>query len=589
MSGPDARPVLQAQRHGGDRIAEALQAHGVTEVFTLCGGHISPILSASKARSLRIVDVRDEVTAVFAADAHARLTGRPGVAAVTAGPGITNTITALKNAQLAQSPVVLIGGAAPTALQGRGALQDIDQRPLVEPHVKRFLKMRRVRDLAPAVAEAFALAQSGVPGPVFIECPVDLLYDEASVRQWYADAAGKGTSLPDRALRWYLNRHAQRMFEGSQSATPPQPQPVSTPLAGDGALQKALAALRKSQRPLLVIGSQAVVQAAETQALAAAVHKLGIPVYLSGMARGLLGRDHPLQMRHQRRVALREADCVLLAGVPCDFRLDYGKHVRRSATLIAANRSAKDARLNRRPDVAALGDAGAFIRQLADKLGTPGTDWTGWCDTLRQRDAGREAEIDTQAGLPGEHVNPLDLFRALETEAGDNAIFVADGGDFVATASYVLRPRSPLSWLDPGAFGTLGVGAGFAIGAAQARPGSEVWIVWGDGACGWGLAEFDSMVRQRIPVIAVVGNDAGWTQIAREQVKMLHDDVATVLARSNYHQVVAGFGAEGLLVKHAHEVRPALQRARELARQGKAVLVNVWLDKTEFREGSLSM
>ena len=589
MSGPDARPMLQAQHHGGDRIAEALQAQGVTEVFTLCGGHISPILSASKARGIRIVDVRDEVTAVFAADAHARLTGRPGVAAVTAGPGITNTITALKNAQLAQSPVVLIGGAAPTALQGRGALQDIDQRPLVEPHVKRFLKMRRVRELGPAVAEAFALAQSGVPGPVFIECPVDLLYEEALIRQWYADAAGKGTSLPDRALRWYLNRHARRMFEGSQATTAPQPQPVNTPVAGDGALQKALAALRKSERPLMVIGSQAVVRSAEAHALAAAVRQLGIPVYLSGMARGLLGRDGALQMRHQRRNALREADCVLLAGVPCDFRLDYGKHVRRSATLIAANRSAKDARLNRRPDIAALGDAGAFIRALAGALGTPSAAWASWCDTLRQRDAQREAEIDSQAALPGEHVNPLAFFRALEAEAGGNAIFVADGGDFVATASYVLHPRAPLSWLDPGAFGTLGVGAGFAIGAATARPGSEVWIVWGDGACGWGLAEFDSMVRQGLPVIAVVGNDAGWTQIAREQVKMLHDDVATVLARSDYHRVAAGFGAEGLLVKHAHEVQPALARARELARQGKAVLVNVWLDKTEFREGSLSM
>jgi thiamine pyrophosphate-dependent acetolactate synthase large subunit-like protein len=589
MSGPDARPVL---RHGGDRIAEALQAQGVTTVFTLCGGHISPILSASRSRGIAVVDVRDEVTAVFAADASARLSGRPGVAAVTAGPGITNTITALKNAQLAQSPVLLIGGAAPTALQGRGALQDIDQRPLVEPHVKRFMKMQRVRDLGPAVAEAFALAQSGVPGPVFIECPVDLLYDEASIRQWYADAAGKGTALPDRALRWYLNRHAQQMFAGSAQASVPETQPVHVPQAAEGSLQAALAALRKSRRPLMVIGSQAVVQAAEADALAAAVHELGIPVYLSGMARGLLSRDHPLQMRHQRRVALREADCVLLAGVPCDFRLDYGKHVRRSATLIAANRSAKDARLNRTPNVTALGDAGQFIRRLAEALGAPDGGWAGWCDSLRSRDAEREAEIDTQAAAQGEHVNPLAFFRALEAEAGDNAIFVADGGDFVATASYVLHPRTPLSWLDPGAFGTLGVGAGFAIGAARARPHlptPEVWIVWGDGACGWGLAEFDSMVRQRIPVIAVVGNDAGWTQIAREQVKMLHDDVATVLARSDYHLVAAAFGAEGLLVRHAHEVRPALRRARELARQGKAVLVNVWLDKTGFREGSLSM
>ena len=575
--------------HGGDRIAQALQAHGVQRLFTLCGGHISPILSAAKARGIRVVDVRDEVTAVFAADATARLTGLPGVAAVTAGPGITNTITALKNAQLAQSPVILLGGAAPTALQGRGALQDIDQRPLVAPHVKAFMKMRRVRDLGPAVAEAFALARSGVPGPVFIECPVDLLYDEASIRQWYADAAGKGTSIADRALRWYLQRHAARMFAGSQDLAAPVVQPVQVPMAGTRALSAAAAALSKAERPLMIIGSQAVVQADEADHLAQAVARLGVPVYLSGMARGLLGRDHPLQMRHTRRQALREADCVLLAGVPCDFRLDYGRHVRRSATLIAANRSPKDARLNRRPDVAAIGDAGQFIGALAQTAGQPPERWAGWTATLRERDGVREAEIDTQAAVRGEYVNPLAFFRALEAEAGDNAVFVADGGDFVATASYVLHPRAPLTWLDPGAFGTLGVGAGFAMGAALARPGREVWIVFGDGACGWGLAEFDSFVRQGIPVIAVVGNDAGWTQIAREQVKMLHDDVATVLARSAYHEVVAGFGAAGLLVQRMDEVRPALQRARALAREGRAVLVNVWLDKTEFREGSLSM
>ena len=586
MNPPDNKPLA---RHGGDRVADALAALGVPCIFTLCGGHISPILSAAKARGIRIVDVRDEVTAVFAADASARLTGRPGVAAVTAGPGISNTITALKNAQLAQSPVVLIGGAAPTALQGRGALQDIDQRPLVAPHVKRFIKLRRVRDLGPAVTEAFELAQSGVPGPVFIECPVDLLYDEASIRQWYADAAGKGTSLPDRALRWYLGRHAERMFAGSHEHAPPVVRPVTTPLAGSGPLAKALAALQRAERPLFVIGSQAVVMAAEAQAVADAVARLGVPVYLSGMARGLLGRDHPLQMRHQRRNALREADCVLLAGVPCDFRLDYGRHVKRSATLIAANRRAKDARLNRRPDIAALGDAGQFLRALAQGQPTPPARWSDWVDTLRGRDQARETEIDEQAAARGEFVNPLAFFRALEAEAGDNAVFVADGGDFVATASYVLHPRGPLTWLDPGAFGTLGVGAGFALGAATARPDREVWIVFGDGACGWGLAEFDSFVRHGIPVIAVVGNDAGWTQIAREQVKMLHDDVATVLARTAYHEVVAGFGAAGIEVRQMDQVVPALRQARELARSGRAVLVNVWLDKTEFREGSLSM
>ncbi len=581
----------QAKLTGGDRVAEALQAHGVKTIFTLCGGHISPILTAAKARGIRIVDVRDEATAVFAADASARLSGTPGVAAVTAGPGITNTITALKNAQLAQSPLILIGGAAPTALQGRGALQDIDQRPLVEPHVKLFRKILRVRDLGPAVDDAFAIASAGLPGPVFIECPVDLLYDETIIRQWYADAAGKGKSITDRLLRLYLNRHVEKMFDGSGQAVAAGVQEIFAPAASAASIRATLSALTQSERPLLIIGSQALTIAAESAEIADAVAALKIPVYLSGMARGLLGRNHPLQMRHQRRQALREADCVVLAGVPCDFRLDYGRHIRRSSALIAANRSAKEARLNRRPDIAAIGDAGRFLQTLATEFNAtaaPST-WTNWTAQLRARDQVRETEIDLQADISGQYVNPIAFLRALEREAGEHAVLVADGGDFVATASYVMHPRTPLSWLDPGVFGTLGVGAGFALGAATCRPGSEVWIIFGDGACGYGLAEFDTFVRHGIAVIAVVGNDAGWTQIAREQIKLLHDDVATVLARTAYHQVAKGFGAEAILVQNMTEVPVALARARKLAAAGKSVLINVWLDKTEFRDGSISM
>jgi len=576
--------------HGGDRLARTLHAHGVTCIYTLCGGHISPLLSSARGLGIRILDLRDEATAVFAADAAARLSGRPGVAAVTAGPGISNTITALKNAQLAQSPLLLIGGAAPTALQGRGALQDIDQRPLVAPHVKRFIKLRRVRDLAPTVAQGLALAQSGVPGPVFLECPVDLLYDEASIRQWYTQAAGKGTSLPERALRWYPNRHVQRMFTPADTDQPVPPLPVVTPTAPASVVQRAAKALAGAERPLLVIGSQAMVQADQAAALAMALDRLGIPVYLSGMARGLLGRNHPLQLRHQRRNALREADCVLLAGVPCDFRLDYGRHIRRSATLIAANRSRHDATLNRRPSITALGDASAFLQMLAQQpeLQRKGNR-ADWLATLRQRDQQREAEIDQQAAQTGDHVNPIALLRAVDQAAGDNAIFVADGGDFVATASYVLHPRAPLSWLDPGAFGTLGVGAGFALGAAHSQPGAEVWMIFGDGAFGYSAIEFDTLVRHRVPVIAVVGNDASWSQIAREQVKMLHDDVATVLARTDYHRVAEGFGAHGIQVRRNDEIPAALAQASAVAHSGIPVLINVWLDKSDFREGSLSM
>ena len=575
-------------RHGGDHVADVLHAHGVPFVFTLCGGHISPILAAARARGIRIVDTRHEATAVFAADAVARLTGRPGVAAVTAGPGLTNTITALKNAQLAQSPVLLLGGAAPTALQGRGALQDIDQRSLIVPHVKHVARVRRVRDLGPAVAEGLRHAMRGVPGPVFVECPVDLLYDEALIRQWYADAAGKGTTVGDRLLRWYLNRHAAKMFAGAGEAGAQPVVPFEPPRADDRSIERAAEALARAERPLLVIGSQALLLAREATALADAVTRLNIPVYLSGMARGLLGPAHPLQMRHARRNALREADCVLLAGVPCDFRLDYGRHVRRSATLIAANRSAADARLNRRPTIAAIGDAGLTLIAIAGRTGDRAAR-ADWVATLRGRDDARESEIDAQAVAPAEHVNPIAFFRALDRAAGSASVFVADGGDFVATASYILRPRGPLAWLDPGAFGTLGVGAGFALGAQLVRPGDEVWLVWGDGASGYGLVEFDTFARHGVPVIAVVGNDASWSQIAREQVKMLHDDVGTVLARSAYHSVIEGFGGVGLEIRKIGDVPAVLQMAREVARGGRPVLVNVWLDRTDFREGSISM
>lgn len=580
----------QAETHGGDLVAETLQAQGVTAIFTLCGGHISPILTAAQARGFRILDARGETTAVFAADAMSRLSGAPGVAAVTAGPGVTNTVTALKNAQAAQSPLIVLGGASPTLLQGRGALQDIDQLPVVAPNVKHVAQVGRVRDVVPALEEAFAAALEGVQGPAFVECPIDLLYPESLVRQWYVEAPGKGRSLAETALRFYVNRHLERLFGGGGGAKRLSARKVTAPRVKSAKIDAAAEALARASRPIAVIGSQALATGNDAAFVAAAVKRLGIPVYLSGMARGLLGRDHPLQLRHQRRQAIRDADCVILAGVPCDFRLDYGRQIRRSATLIAANRSGKDARLNRRPSVAAIGDAAAFLDQLADRAAlNAGERWPGWIDDLRGRDAARESDIDKQAAVEGEFVNPIALFRAIDRAADDNAIFVADGGDFVGTAAYILRPRGPLSWLDPGPFGTLGVGAGFALGAGVARPGSEIWVIFGDGACGYSLAEFDTFVRHNIPVIAVVGNDAGWTQIAREQVKALGSAVGTELARSAYHEVAAGFGAEGILVTSNAEVPQALTRAKAAAKAGKPVLINVWLDRTTFREGSISM
>ena len=256
---------MVASMTGGDLVADVLVRQGVRFLFTLCGGHISPILVSAKARGIRVVDTRHEATAVFAADAVARLTGVPGVAAVTAGPGVTNTITALKNAQMAQSPLVLLGGATATLLRGRGALQDIDQMALVGPHVKRASRVTRVRDLAPALDEAFRLARQGVPGPVFLECPVDLLYPEALVREWYARrrAAGRGEpgSLGDRARQWYVGRHLRRLFGGVGPAPAGAPPAVPAPEPDEARVRRAAALLSRAERPVLLVGSQALLSA----------------------------------------------------------------------------------------------------------------------------------------------------------------------------------------------------------------------------------------------------------------------------------------------------------------------------------------
>jgi acetolactate synthase-1/2/3 large subunit len=575
--------------HGGDRIAEALEACGTSFLFTLCGGHISPILVGCKRRGIRVIDVRHEATAVFAADAVARLSGRPGVAAVTAGPGATNTVTAVKNAQLAQSPVVLLVGATATALKGRGALQDIDQAALLRPHLKWMTRARRVRDLAPAVVRAVEIARAGVPGPVAVECPVDLLYDEAVVRDWYRAKATAGRGVGERLLEWYMTRHVDRIFTRAGAADCPTPKPDDLEEPDSSRVQRAAKRLSRARRPLLLMGSQAMLAPDLVSEIRGAVERLGIPVYLSGMARGLLGAGHPLHLRHRRRDALREADGVVLAGVACDFRLGYGRHIRRDCHVVSANRSPRDLRLNRRPNIGVLGDAARFLVQLAGEGPAGGGSRDDWLQRLRQRDRERDDEIGARAAAATTLVNPLGLCKTIDGQLGDDTVLVGDGGDFVATASYIVRPRGPLTWLDPGAFGTLGVGAGFAIGAKLCRPDSDVWLFWGDGAAGYGLIEIDSFVRHGLPIIAVVGNDACWTQIKREQVEILKDDVGCVLRPTDYHVAARGLGGIGFRVDRNEDVESTLRQAVTEARRGSPVLVNAIIEPTDFRKGSISI
>jgi acetolactate synthase-1/2/3 large subunit len=314
-----------------------------------------------------------------------------------------------------------------------------------------------------------------------------------------------------------------------------------------------------------------------------------MPTWLGGSARGLLGRLAPSQFRHARGKALKEADLVIVAGFPFDFRLKYGRGFGSHTEVVSVNLNPPELRKNRRPEVAVHMHPADFLRQLAERAGGFGARWESWIATARTREKERDDEIAGQAKPAGELVDPIHFFLRMEEKLSDDAVIVADGGDFVATAAYILRPRAPLSWLDPGVFGTLGVGGGFAVGAAALRRDAEVWIVWGDGSCAYSLAEFDTCVRHGLAPIAVVGTDASWAQIARDQVEILGDDVGTTLRRTAYHTVAEGYGGVGLLLDDPAKIDETLDRAKAIAREGKPVLVNVHIARTDFRKGSISI
>lgn len=576
--------------NGGEQIARVLRHQGVRFLFTLCGGHISPILVEAKKHGIRVIDVRQEPTAVFAADAVSRLTGIPGVAAVTAGPGVTNAVTAVKNAQMAQSPLVLIGGAPATALKGRGALQDIDQIGLFKTLTKWSAAIRRDCDIAPILEEAFDAAVSGVPGPVFVECPVDLLYDPALVREWYAKEIGKPRNLRDRAIQWYLRRHVDKMFACSPKSLELAAKESIVPFALDtDAVAAAASRIRAAQKPVMIVGSQALLRVDRVRELARNLADFNMPVYLAGMARGLLGADHPMQFKHGRSKALKEADLVLIAGMPCDFRLGYGKSIGKKAFYIAVNRSASDLKKNRKPNLAVAADPGTFLLALTRQVRLEKHRLSEWLDRLRAGEQQGEEKITAFAAADTQYANPLSLCRSIDAALDDDSVLVGDGGDFVATASYILRPRSPLSWLDPGVYGTLGVGAGFALGAKLVRPEADVWLLYGDGASGYGLIEQDTFVRHNTPVITVIGNDAGWTQIARDQSVILGDDVGSVLRYNRYHEIAEALDAKGYLIDGENGVDDILRRAIQDSREGRPVLINALIGKTDYRKGSISM
>ena len=570
-------------KHGGDIVASTLKQHNIKHIFTLCGGHISPILVSCSQNDIKVIDVRHEATAVFAADAISRLSPAIGVAAVTAGPGLTNTVTAVKNLQMAQVPVLLLVGATATVLKNRGSLQDIDQIGLMRSLTKYQAVVNKGKDIANQINKAIIIAQSDVPGPVFIELPLDLLYPKDMVYDLY----GLNQKM-SWFVKYYLQRNFNKIFNDFDKKPLPVPK-INYSNISSNKLSKCLEMILKAKKPLLLIGSQLMINVLNIEKISKQLSLMNMPIFVSGMARGLMSNKDIEIFRHKRTLALNECDLVILAGVPCDFRLGYGRQINKDAKIIAINRDRKDLYLNIKPSLAIQSDPGSFISKISEKVSENKLNYSVWLDNLRSREKDRENEIEKQSKIKTDYVNPIQLFRIINKHIDENDIIVADGGDFVATASYILRPRFQLGWLDPGPFGTLGVGAGFILGSNFACPNSTIWGIYGDGAFGYSMAEFDTFSRHNIPVIAIIGNDGGWTQIARDQVEIFNDPVATELGYSNYHEVIDKLGGIGYEISENDDIHDVIVEAKEHAKSGNSVLINVKIGKTDFRKGSISV
>jgi acetolactate synthase-1/2/3 large subunit len=540
-----------ARVHGGRLVAQALARHGVKHVFTLCGGHIQAIYDGCIDEGIRVVDVRHEQTAGHAADGSARVTGVPGVALVTAGPGVTDVVTALANALRAQVPLVCIGGAGPKALADMGSLQDMDSVTLMRPVSKWSVQVPETRRIAEYIDHAYRIAQAGVPGPVYLEIPLDLL-----------------------------------MASGDDAATEPAPQPA--PPGGDrDAVARAVELLGVAKRPLFIVGSQ-IYWSPKRDVLRAIADRFRVPFFLNGLARGGLPHDHHCLLGRCRKAALKASDLVFVLGTPFDFRLNYGRTPTFSpnAKVVHIDLDAAALGRNRKVDVAIAGDSGAVLEQLLDAAGeyADGTFLSELRTTENEARTAMRREMDADTDPP----NPLRVCHEVGKRLGPEDIVVGDGGDFVATAAYTIPISWPQLWMDPGPLGTLGVGPGYAMAAALARPHAKTVIMYGDGSFGLHGLEFEAMVRQGIPVVGIIGNDAAWTQIRRGQIQIYGEEraVATELAHTRYDRVVEAVGGRGFWVEHLGELGPALDLAFS---SSVPSLVNVKIAKSDFRKGAISV
>jgi len=525
---------------GGHLVARRLKAHGVTKLFTLSGGHLFSIYDGCREHGIDIVDVRHEQTAGFAAEGWAKVTRCPGVAALTAGPGVANGVSAIASAQQNHSPVLVLGGRAPAMRWGQGSLQEIDHVPFVAPLTRMAATATRTSDIPSLIDAALGAAMTPHGGPAFVDFPLDIVFSEA---------AEEGDFVP-------------------------LPCQTSGLEADGGAFDRAIELLKAARRPVIMAGTDLYWGHGE-QALCALAAELRIPVFLNGLARGCMPADDELFFSRARSAALRDADVALVVGAPMDFRLGFGAAFGADASIVVVDR-ARPERAYPRPVAAQLYGVISDTLDVLRVTASPGASAPSWVTSLRSiEDDARRAEraqlLDERAPL-----HPMRVYGELGQLLDRDAIVIGDGGDFVSYAGRMIDSFQPGCWLDPGPFGCLGSGPGYALAAKLAHPERQVVLLLGDGAFGFAGMEFDTLARHGVAVVGVMGNNGIWG-LEKHPMEFIYgySVAADLTPETRYDVVVEALGGHGELVRSPVELRPALERAFDA---GVPALVNVLTD-----------
>jgi acetolactate synthase-1/2/3 large subunit len=546
-----------AQLHGGKLAAKALKQAGVEVVFTLSGGHIMPLYDGCIDEGIKIVDVRHEQAAVHAADSWARCRpGSIGVAAITAGPGVTDGVTGIANAWRANSPILVFGGQGPFNNLRRGSLQEMDHIGVVRPITKFADAIYQTHRIPEYIELAIRHAVSGIPGPAFLEIPMDVFMgqvDEAQVK------------IP--RIR----------------TTPPRLSPDRDEV------RRAIEILASAQRPMLMAGTS-VKWSRAAREMNRFVQDTHIPTYVNGMGRGSVPYDSPEFLNRSRRHAMKRIDCIVLAGTLLDFRMAFGQTIPADAKIIQLDMDATLIGQNRQSDVGLVGNLACSFELLLEEMKNQGVrlDFTAWRDELRGVENEAEAKVEASLNSDETPIDPQRMCREVRDwlETLGDPIVIGDGGDIVATAAKILPVKGEGAWMDPGPLGTLGVGMPFAIAAQLAHPGRRVVIVYGDGSFGLNGFEYDTAVRFGLPIIGVVGNDGAWGQMMRPQGAVYGWDrlTGTLLNYTRYDKVVEALGGHGEHCTRPEQIRPALERA---AASGKPACVNVEIRQDREYKGGI--